>query len=200
MLLMIGLLLILFEFYSAGIGVAGVTGAFALILACYGLAALGPNPVALVLIGLALFGFAVDVQAGVPRTWTAIGTVALALGSWLLFPGDRRVGWPALVIVLAGTLLFVLRGMTVMVRSRFSTPVIRRDAMVGREGAVATALDPDGLVDLGGGRWRARTTRAGSSMGIGAPVRVVAVDGLVLEVEPAPAARAAPPAVGSQGD
>ncbi len=36
LLLMVGLLLIVFEFFTAGVGVAGVTGAVSLILSAYG--------------------------------------------------------------------------------------------------------------------------------------------------------------------
>jgi membrane-bound serine protease (ClpP class) len=39
------------------------------------------------------------------------------------------------------------------------------------------------MVDLDGGLWRARTNRA-TPIEVGDPVRVVAIDGLLLEVEP----------------
>ena len=45
------------------------------------------------------------------------------------------------------------------------------------------AVDPDGVVVIRGSRWRARANRA-TPIGVGAPARVVAVEGLVLEVEP----------------
>jgi membrane-bound serine protease (ClpP class) len=188
LLLVTGLLLILFEFYSVGIGVAGLTGAVTIALASYGLAALGATPLGLALIALAMFGYGVDVQAGVPRAWTVIGTVSLAVGSWLLFPGDRRVPWLAILVVLIGTLVFVLRGMTTMVRGRFSTAVIRRDSMVGETGEAASAIDTEGTVRLRGALWRARAVRA-ERMEPGTAVRVVAIDGVVFEVEPPDAGR-----------
>ena len=40
LLLLVGLALLVFEFFTAGVGVAGVVGAGALVLACTGLAAL----------------------------------------------------------------------------------------------------------------------------------------------------------------
>ena len=43
LLLLVGLALLVFEFYTAGVGIAGVVGAGATILACYGLAEL-PDP------------------------------------------------------------------------------------------------------------------------------------------------------------
>lgn len=183
LLLVTGLLLILFEFYSVGIGVAGLIGAVTVAIASYGLAALGATPLGLAFIALAMFGYGVDVQAGVPRVWTVIGTVSLAVGSWLLFPGDRRVPLLAILVVLIGTLVFVLRGMTTMVRSRFSTAVIRRDPLVGDTGEAASAIEADGAVRLRGALWRARANRPGR-LEPGTGVRVVAIDGVVLEVEP----------------
>ena len=185
LLLVLGLLLIVFEFYSAGIGVAGVTGAGSLVLSSYGLAALGARPLAMALIALAIFGFAVDVQAGAPRAWTVIGTVALLFGSWLLFPPDRAVSWPAIVVILLGTILFMVRGMASMVRNRFSTATIGRESMIGEAAEATTLINPEGMVRLRGALWRARVNRA-TPIAAGDPVRVVAIDGLVLEVEPQP--------------
>ena len=79
--------------------------------------------------------------------------------------------------------LFMLGVMTAMVRARFSTPTIGREWMIGEEGEARTAIAPDGTVLVRGAPWRARTNRA-TPIGAGDPVRVVAVEGLVLEVEP----------------
>lgn len=182
LLLVAGLLLIVFEFFSVGIGLAGLTGAAILALDAYGLGALGATPLGLVLIAIGVFGFAVDVQAGAPRAWTVIGTVTLLLGSWWLFPGGRRVSWVIALLVLAGTVLFAVRGMASMVRARFSTATIGRESMIGESAEAATAIDPDGMVRLRGALWRARVNRA-TPIGVGEGVRVVAIDGLVLEVE-----------------
>jgi membrane-bound serine protease (ClpP class) len=183
LLLMVGLLLIVFEFFTAGVGVAGVTGAVSLILSCYGLAVLPTNPMGLALIGLGVFGYAVDVQSGAPRAWTGIGAVSLAIGSWRLFPGDLAVAWWIILLISAGVALFMLSGMTAMLRARFSTPTIGRESMIGQMGEATTGIDPEGMVDLRGGKWRARTNRA-TPIEAGDRVRVVAIDGLLLEVEP----------------
>ena len=70
-----------------------------------------------------------------------------------------------------------------MVRTRFSTPTIGRGWMIGEEGEAVTAVDPEGVVRVRGAPWRARTNRA-TPVPAGDPVRVVEVDGLLLEVEP----------------
>jgi len=73
--------------------------------------------------------------------------------------------------------------MTAVIRSRFSTPTIGREGIVGEEGRAEVDVAPDGVILIQGARWRARTNRA-TPIDAGDPVRVVAVEGLVLEVEP----------------
>jgi membrane-bound serine protease (ClpP class) len=50
-------------------------------------------------------------------------------------------------------------------------------------GTARTPIDPDGTVLVRDAPWRARTNRA-TPIGAGEPVRVAAIDGLLLEVEP----------------
>src|SRR5207237_1377750 len=81
----------------------------------------------------------------------------------------------------------VVGGMPVAVRNRFSIPTVGRDSMIGELGEARTDLNPDGVVTVRGAPWRARTGR-GRPVSKGGAVRVVAVDRLVLEVEPGEAA------------
>jgi membrane-bound serine protease (ClpP class) len=70
-----------------------------------------------------------------------------------------------------------------MVRTRFSTPTIGREWMVGEMGRAVTAVSPDGVVQIRDALWRASTNRATPIDELDR-VRVVGIDGLVLEVEP----------------
>ncbi len=70
-----------------------------------------------------------------------------------------------------------------MVRTRFATPTIGREWMIGREGTALEAVDPDGLVEVNSATWRARTNRA-TPIAAGDPIRVAAIDGVTLDVEP----------------
>ena len=184
-LIVAGLALIVFEFYTASIGLAGLVGALCVIGAFVGFSHLPVHTWALALLFLSLFGFAVDVQAGGLGVWTIIATICLVTGSWFLYGGssELRPMWWVFLVVIGGTLLFMLGGMTAMVRSRFSTPTVGREGMVGEDGVAEVAVDPDGVVLIRGARWRARTNRA-TPIQAGDPVRVVSVEGLVLEVEP----------------
>src|SRR6266508_3578076 len=148
LLFVAGLALMVFEFYTCGIGLAGLAG------------------------GAALVG-------------AIIGAIALVAGSLTLYGGSARLNppWWVLVIVIGGAALFMLGAMTAVIRSRFSTPTVGREGMIGEEGRAEVDVAPDGVVVIQGARWRARTNRA-TPIEAGDTVRVVAVAGLVLEVEP----------------
>jgi len=182
LLLVIGASLLVFELFTAGVGVAGMVGAASLVLAAYGLAVLPVRTWALVVLALAFPAFAVDVQTGVPRFWTGVGTVALVVGSIALFE-DGPPSWITLLAGIVGVLLAMLGGMPAMVRTRFSTPTIGRDWMIGETGVAVAAVDPDGVVTVRDAPWRAHTNRA-TPIAAGDEVRVTAIDGLTLEVEP----------------
>jgi membrane-bound serine protease (ClpP class) len=182
LLLVVGLVLVVFEFFTVGVGVAGAVGAGSLVLAFYGLSALPTRPVSAGLLALGVAGFAIDVQAGAPRTWTVIGTIALLVGSFRLYDG-HVVPWWTVLLVVGGVALMMVAGMPAMLRARFSTPTIGRESMIGELGAAAADVDPEGTVTVRGALWRARTNRA-TPIVVGDVVRVVAIDGLLLEVEP----------------
>ena len=187
LLLLVGLALLVFEFFTAGVGIAGAVGAVCTVLAFTGLAVLPTRPWAVALIMLAMIAFAVDVQVGIPRFWTGVGIVLTVIGSWFLFesiPGSSmRPSWLALIAGIGGISLTFIVGMPSMVRTRFATPTIGREWMIGREGSAVDAIDPDGLVEIGSATWRARTNRA-TPIAAGEPIRVAAIDGVTLDVEP----------------
>ena len=182
LLLAVGLGLIVFELFTAGVGVAGVVGAGSFLLAGYGLGVLPTTWWGIALIGLSMAAFAIDVQTGVPRFWTAAGFVMFVVGSFTIFDG-LSLSWVTLTVAFVGVALTFLAGMPSMVRTRFSTPTIGREWMVGEMGRAVTAVSPDGVVQIRDALWRASTNRATPIDELDR-VRVVGIDGLVLEVEP----------------
>ncbi|WP_420451608.1 NfeD family protein [Ilumatobacter sp.] len=187
LLLLTGLALMVFEFYTAGVGVAAVVGAACLILATSGLSVLPTRWWAVALVVASMAAFAVDVQVGIPRFWTGVGIVGTIVASAALFedlPGTSlRPSWIALLTGIGGIALTFVVGMPNMVRTRFATPTIGREWMIGEEGTAVTDVDPDGVVEVGEGRWRALTNRA-TPVRAGDPVRVASIDGVTLEIEP----------------
>ena len=182
LLLAIGLALMIFELFTAGIGVAGLVGAGAFILACYGLDVLPTHWWGLAAIVLAMLAFAIDVQTGIPRFWTAAGMALFVVGSLTLYDGVS-MSWVTLLVGVVGIGLTFFTAMPAMVRTRFSTPTIGREWMIGEMGRAATAINPDGTVQLRDALWRAYTNRATPIEALD-QVRVVGIEGLVLEVEP----------------
>jgi membrane-bound serine protease (ClpP class) len=180
-----GLALMLLEFYTASVGIAGVVGAVSLVGGCFGFSHLPVAPWAVGLLVFGMFGLAIDLQAGGLGPWTFIGGASLIAGSIWLYDGANALdpAWWILVLVCGSTLLFVLSGMTAMVRSRFSTPTIGREELIGEMGVAEVGVDPDGVVRVKDALWRARTNRA-TPIAAGDAVRVVAVEGVLLEVEP----------------
>ena len=183
LLLTIGLALLVFELFTAGVGIAGLVGAGSLVLAAYGLTVLPTNLLGLALLVLGTFGFAVDVQTGAPRVWTALGVVAYAVGSLLLFEDPVSLGWLPLVAGVVAMVLMMLAGLPATIRSRFSTPTIGRSSMVGELGEAVADVTPDGVVRVREALWPAFANRS-TPIGAGDVVRVVAIDGTRLEVEP----------------
>lgn len=187
LMVLIGLALLVFEFFTAGVGIAGAVGAVCTFFGLFGLAELPARGWAVALIVAALIAFAIDVQVGIPRFWTGVGIVFVILGSWFLFeplPGTSlRVGWLTLLVGIGGMMLTFIVGMPSMVRTRFATPTIGREWMIGELGAAVGDVAPEGVVTVANARWRARTNRA-TPLKAGDAVRVIAIDGVTLEVEP----------------
>jgi membrane-bound serine protease (ClpP class) len=187
LLFLVGLALLIFEFFTAGVGIAGVVGAGCTILACFGISELPARWWAVALLMAAMLAFAVDVQVGIPRFWTGVGIVLTIIGSlWLFEPvsgSSLRPNWLALIAGIGGTMLAFIVGMPSMTRTRFATPTIGREWLIGAEGVAVGAVDPDGVVRIGDAQWRARTNRA-TPIKAGEALRVAAIDGVTLEVEP----------------
>ena len=182
LLITVGLALIIFELFTAGVGVAGVVGAGAFILSGYGMWVLPTHWWAFVLLAISIFAFAIDVQTGVPRVWTGIGIVLFVVFSFTVFDG-MSMSWITLLVAVLGMALTFLAGMPSMVRTRFSTPTIGREWMIGEMGRAVTGINPDGVVQIREALWRASTNRSTPIEELDR-VRVVSIDGLVLEVEP----------------
>src|SRR4051794_981923 len=86
-LFLAGLSLMLFEFFTAGVGIAGVVGAVAFVGACFGFSHLPIAPWAVGLLVFGIFGLAVDLQAGGLGPWTFIGGGGVFGGVFLVLGG-----------------------------------------------------------------------------------------------------------------
>ena len=183
----IGLALLIFEFFTAGIGIGAFVGAVCLVLGTLGMGALPMSGFGLTLLILSMIAFAIDVQVGVPRLWTGLGLVAYIGASFTMFRSvdglTMRPGWLSLLVCIVGVALTFIVGMPSMVRTRFATPTIGRENLVGTTGVAVGDVNPEGIVLVDGAQWRARTNRA-TPLANNAEIRVASIDGITLQVEP----------------
>ncbi len=169
-----------------GLVVPGVVGAVAAILAFMSFANLPVTLAGILLIVLAIALFVVDIKAPTHGALTVGGIIAMALGGMLLIDtgmldeGVNRGVIFGTTLALAACFGYVVRK---VVAARHRPVAIGPEELVGATGTVREALAPEGLVFVDGALWRARF-RAGM-LEPGASVRVVRIDGLTLQVEPA---------------
>lgn len=173
-----------FEFYAAGPGITAVIAVVAFVLAGYGMATLPTfwPGVAATLAGLLLYTW--DFQHH-RFSWRSIAGTLFLLGGGLAFTDARpqfAPSWWIVLVVVAGTALFYAVALTTIVRSRFATPIIGREQLIGRSGVADEALSPEGVVLVGGARWRARSHRE-AGIGPGDAIQVQGIDGVVLLVD-----------------
>ena len=184
MLLSLGSIGLLVELYNPGLIFPGVVGALALLLAFYSLQTLPINYTGLLLIGLGMVMFILEIKVTSFGMLFLGGIVAMSLGALMLIDSPEeylRIPISTIVLVVgttAGLFLFVV-GATV--RNLRRTPVSGREGLLGAVGTVKARIDPVGTVFVQGTLWSARSTVPIETDGT---VRVVGVEGLRLTVEP----------------
>jgi membrane-bound serine protease (ClpP class) len=190
-LLIVGLLGIVAEIVTPGAILPGVLGVICLILALAGLGQMPTNWAGVALIAAAIVMFVLDLK--VAGFGLSIGgLVAFALGSALLFTPlwvstseastIRLNPWLILGTTL-GVAAFFFLGLSAAVRAQRQPIAVGRETLVGTIGVVRKPLRPAGIAHLQGEDWSA-TSSTGAEIPAGTVIRVVAVDGLSLRVEP----------------
>lgn len=191
-LLTVGSLGIIAELYSPGTLIPGTIGAFALLLAFFSLGNLPTNWAGVAFIILAVVLFIAELNTEGTGFLGAAAVAAFLLGGLILFrplrPSsptlpDLRVA-PALIAGMtagmAGFLLIVIRQ---VVRARGEPVRTGTEHYIGQIARVRQDLQPRGRVWFQGQPWTA-VTRSGEFVPAGQDVRIVAIDGLILIVEP----------------
>jgi membrane-bound serine protease (ClpP class) len=139
--------------------------------------------IALLVVGLLLF----IAEAHAPTTVLGLLGVGALVGAGFAWR-DAGHDLPVAAIVIAGVILagFIIFASRKAIAAHRDEPVrTGSEELIGSIGDVREPLDPTGQVFIQGALWRARTTGEGE-IGLGNRVRVKAVDGLTLEVEPVP--------------
>jgi membrane-bound serine protease (ClpP class) len=188
--LVVGLTIASFEFFAIGPGMAAGVAAVSLLLAGWGTVNLPVRPWAF---ALAVLGWAIltaAYQKGGVLVLTVIGAAMLQISGMFFVDGSGQIDprWYFVLPSVLAVLFFFLLAMPTVQRARFSTQTIGRDGLIGEKGLAVSEFNPDGVVEVRGARWRATAHRE-AGLAHGSEVTVAGVDGLFLEVEPAPANR-----------
>lgn len=183
LLLTLGFYGILFELQSPGAILPGVAGAIFMVLGFVALQTLPVNTAGLLLIVLGIVFFALEVKVHSHGILAAGGALSFLVGSLILFePGPAgvfRLPLPVVAGTTGATALFFLWVIAKAVGSQRRRVTTGAEAMVGQVGEAATPLSPKGQIRVRGEIWQAHSAEP---VPVGAPVEVVHVRGLTLEV------------------
>jgi membrane-bound serine protease (ClpP class) len=184
LLLAIGIYGLLFEFMSPGMVLPGVLGGICLLLALYALQLLPVNYAGLALIVL---GIAFMVAEAFLPSFGVIGfggVAAFVIGAVILIDTEMPgFGIPPGLIVAMGVLSALLIGglAGIALRTRRRTAVTGENELIGRVAEVLDDTSGDGWARIHGETWRVVSR---TPLRRGQKVRVLARNGLVLEVAP----------------
>jgi membrane-bound serine protease (ClpP class) len=183
-LLMIGVYGLFFEFMNPGLVLPGVVGAIALVI---GLFALQLLPISYAGLGLVLLGLGFIIAEVFLPAYGSLGiggVIAFAVGALMLI--DTEVpgfGVPvSLVVTLALiTVGFVFAVSAAALKSRRRPIVSGEEQMIGSIAVMLDDTDHEGWARVHSEQWRVRSN---APVRRGQPVRIIRMDGLVLEVAP----------------
>jgi len=181
-LMLLGIYGLLLEFYSPGIGIAGVTGAICLLVALYAFQLLPINyaGLALLILGISLL----MLESLVPSfgLFGFGGLVAFIIGSIFLIDTQQeyfQISRKLIIFIAITSALFTVFILGYLWRVRKSKVVSGAEAIIGANAAVMDDFSEQGFVLFDGERWAA-TSR--EQMTQGQIVTIDAVKGLTLLV------------------
>lgn len=181
-LMIIGFYGLIFELSSPGSLIPGTIGIISLLLALFAFQLLPINyaGLALILVGLGLIvGEALMPSFGILGIG---GIVAFVIGSVMLMDAENlRISLPLIGGIALLSAVLMLWVVTRFIGLRRRPAKTGQEDMVGSEATAAEAFEAQGHVRLMGERWNARSS---GPLRKGQVVRVTAVDGLTLIVEP----------------
>jgi membrane-bound serine protease (ClpP class) len=186
LLLTLGILGLTVELWTPGAILPGVAGGLCLLLAFFALQILPVNTIGLLLI---VFGLAMLILELKVPSFGALGVggaIALLIGSVMLtreVPGVSVSLYLIVPAVLTVTAIVLVLGKLALDAQR-RPAVTGAESLIGAEGRALSPITPHapGQVGVHGEIWRATSA---SPLDPGRPVRVRAVSGLTLHVEPA---------------
>ena len=189
LLFIVALIGIFVEISHPGAIIPGVIGSVALILFLFGSWFLSPNWAGLALMALAFVLLILDVKLPAHGILTLGAVISLITGAFLFFNSGRASQGPQLnpilVFAMGGLVGIVgLYVVTLIVRTRRRSVKTGTESMIGATVIASTPLQPVGRVNYKGEDWTAVLDDPSTSVDPGTEVRIVAVEGLLVHVQP----------------
>lgn len=184
LLLLAGALLIYLEFNTPGTIIPGALGTLLVLLALFSLNLLPVRYTSLALIVGAIILMVLEAKFPSHGILAATGTIALVLGTLTLVAGpipEMRVQLATAIATGLGFGLITTFLVRIVWQARRNKVMIGPDALVGAVGVAQQPLAPRGQIIVHGELWLAESD---APVAAGESVRVRAVDGLKLLVEP----------------
>ncbi len=184
LLLIAGAGCLFIEFTHPGVVVPGVCGILLITWAVFQLSIFPISWAAAAWMILGLAMFAVEAKFPAHGIWAIGGIIALTLGAVFLISTPipaMRIGWAEAGGLAAGLGLVMVGVLRAVLRARHAKRLSGVEAMAGMLGIARTDLTPQGTVTVAGENWQAL---ARHPVAAGARVRICAVRGLQLDVEP----------------
>jgi membrane-bound serine protease (ClpP class) len=185
LLLVLGGLSIFAELNHPGAIAPAVVGVIAILLALFALNLMPVRFASLALLAAAFVLFALEAKFASHGVLGAGGIVCMVIGGLFLVDGPIPQMRVNIVTALAASIpigLIAIFLMTLVLRARRSRVATGSEGMIGQIGVARTPVGPDGKVFVHGELWNAM---AKSEIAEGSRVRVAAINGLHLVVEPA---------------
>ena len=189
LLFIVAMVGIFVEISHPGAILPGVAGSIALLLFLFGAGTLSPNWTGLALMALAFVLLVLDVKLTTHGVLSVGAVLSLIFGALLFFnsggPYQGQQVNPILVYAMGGLVGLVgAYVVAVIVRTRRRPISTGMESMIGATVIASTPLQPEGRVSYQGEDWAAVLDDPSASVDPGTEVRIIAVEGLLLHVQP----------------
>lgn len=186
LLMTLGMMGLIYEFASPGLGLGAVVGSICLLLGLLSLSALPIHlgGVLLLILGLVMLGMEIKVQSS--GLLTVGGTIALVLGSFVLvdagayYGAVQEIKFGVLLPLLVGIVGVMMLVVTLTVRTLRKPQQTGAESYVGSLGVTKSDLSPIGDVLVDGALWAAESVEG--PIPAGSTIRVVKYDMTVAKM------------------
>ena len=189
LLFIVAMIGIYLEISHPGAIIPGVIGGIALVLFLFAVGSITPNWAGLALMVLAFVLLVLDLRLPTHGVLTIGAIISLIFGALLFFnsggPYDGPQVNPIVVKCMAGLISLISKAIiAIVVRTQRRPITTGIEGMIGAKAVALTPLVPMGRVSYGGEIWSAIVEDPTASADAGSEVQIVAIEGLLLHVQP----------------